>query len=92
MKIDTNLPVNTVQTEKNPSGPRPSAASSSAVDSDDEGAQLSLRSGLAAALNGGTSTGSTQSSRVDALRQAINNGTYQLNPSGIAEAMMSELM
>jgi flagellar biosynthesis anti-sigma factor FlgM len=91
MKIDSNLVPNTVQPEKSSSGPRKSTGSLVQAEWGDDEAQVSVRTGLAEALNSAGKSTSTQNSRVEALRQAMNNGTYKLNSAAIAEAMVREL-
>jgi flagellar biosynthesis anti-sigma factor FlgM len=90
MKIGSNLSLNTIQAETN-TGARSSASSPPTVEWNGEDASVSVSVGLAQALNNAEGMPSAQSSRVLALRQAISNGSYQINAGGIAEAMVREM-
>jgi negative regulator of flagellin synthesis FlgM len=89
MRIDPNQPVSS-QAIAERSG-RASGKKSDASGASAEGATFSAGSSNVASLTAQALTApEIRQDRVEALREAIRNGSYQIDPGNIAEAMLNE--
>jgi flagellar biosynthesis anti-sigma factor FlgM len=95
MRIDGPLPFSeNLQPEKvGRSGSSTQQSSSPPVDSGQDQAQLSVDNGTIQQLKTSLSqVPEVRQDRVDALRQAVGNGSYQISDQQLSDAMGSDLL
>lgn len=95
MRIDAALPLPENQQTPKVAAPGSSAQQSSPapVGSDQDQAQLSIDSGTVQQLKASLSlVPEVRQDRVDALRQAVSNGSYQVSNQQLSDAIGSELL
>src|SRR5580698_3204784 len=95
MRIDAAFPLPENQQTPKVAGPGSSAQQSSPapVGSDQDQAQLSNDSGTLQQLKASLSlVPEIRQDRVDALRQAVSNGSYQVSDQQLSDAIGSDLL
>lgn len=95
MRIDAALPLpENLQTQKTAgSGPSTSQSSSATVGSSQDQAQLSVDNGTIQQLTASLSqVPDVRQERVEALRQAVSNGTYQVSDQQLSDAIASDML
>jgi negative regulator of flagellin synthesis FlgM len=91
MRIDLNQTASQIASESN-SKPvdAENVAAPDLADSGDRTTLISRQQPLSALVSTAMSSPEIRQDRVDSLKQAINNGTYELNPEKIASSMIDE--
>jgi negative regulator of flagellin synthesis FlgM len=91
MRIDLNHAASQIVSENNakPADVENVAASDLAT-SGDRTTLVSTRQSLSALVSTAMSSPEIRQDRVDSLKQAIGNGTYELDPEKIASSMIDE--
>ena len=91
MRIDLNQAASQIANESN-SKPvdAESVAASDLANSDDRTTLTSTQQSLNALVSTAMSSPEVRQDRVDSLKQAISDGTYELDPEQIASSMIDE--
>jgi negative regulator of flagellin synthesis FlgM len=91
MRIDLNQAASQIASE---TSPKPvdaeNAAAPDLASSGDRATFVSARQSLSALVSTAMSTPEVRQDRVDSLKQAISDGTYELDPKQIASSMIDE--
>jgi negative regulator of flagellin synthesis FlgM len=91
MRIDLNQATNLTANEASPKSVNAeNFAASDPGNTGDRTTLTSTQQSLNALVNTAMSSPEIRQDRVDSLKQAINNGTYELDPQKIASSMIDE--
>jgi negative regulator of flagellin synthesis FlgM len=91
MRIDLNQAASQIANESNPKPvDAENVAASDLANSDDRTTLTSTQQSLNALVSTAMSSPEVRQDRVDSLKQAISDGTYELDPEQIASSMIEE--
>jgi negative regulator of flagellin synthesis FlgM len=91
MRIDLNQAASQIANESNPKPvDAENVAASDLANSDDRTTLTSTQQSLNALVSTAMSSPEVRQDRVDSLKQAISDGTYELDPEQIASSMIDE--
>ena len=91
MRIDLNQAASQIANESNPKPvDAENVAASDLANSGDRTTLTSTQQSLNALVSTAMSSPEVRQDRVDSLKQAINDGTYELDPEQIAASMIDE--